>query len=301
MNYVFSVGLLDLNCLKITFFSRQVYSPYELLVKLLYLIRGESKYWIRKSAYIWNVPPSQVPFESNGAMLFWGSECLFGHLSSFLELISWRKQRWINVSTSAEQGARGCVGCLRSCHSTWHNSQWDKAFLLCYYSHTLPARQPWRFTHICWNTPGSFKPAPATLSNRNIVVCVAPVLLARRMGVWFSSGLKCFFLIFEVLGCYTTRLVVTDFSGGPIGPVFKGQAAWPLETGPMVCPETSLTDYQWSCVKLRKNEKFIYPTSEAWFHAGCFSHLQNDETGSAQLGATPLAHHRAIYLVVLLV
>jgi len=29
----------------------------------------------------------------------------------------------------------------------------------------------------------------------------------------------------------------------PFGPIFSGQA-WPLEMGPIGCPETSVTDYQ---------------------------------------------------------
>ena len=43
------------------------------------------------------------------------------------------------------------------------------------------------------------------------------------------------------------RLVFTDVSGQPIGPIFKGQAirtAWLLNMGPTGCPETSVTNYQ---------------------------------------------------------
>jgi hypothetical protein len=48
------------------------------------------------------------------------------------------------------------------------------------------------------------------------------------------------------------RLVFTDVSRQPIGPIFKGQAvqeessctAWPLKMGPIGCLETSVTNYQ---------------------------------------------------------
>jgi len=36
------------------------------------------------------------------------------------------------------------------------------------------------------------------------------------------------------------RLVVSDVSGQPIGPTFRGS----LKVGPKVCPETSVTNYQ---------------------------------------------------------
>ena len=44
--------------------------------------------------------------------------------------------------------------------------------------------------------------------------------------------------IFALLGRWQHRLVVTDVSGQPIGPMFKGQR------GPLGCPETSAPIYQ---------------------------------------------------------
>jgi len=46
-----------------------------------------------------------------------------------------------------------------------------------------------------------------------------------------------------------SRLLFTDISGQPVSPIFKGHAvqSWttgPLQTGPIGCPEVSVTNHQ---------------------------------------------------------
>jgi hypothetical protein len=58
----------------------------------------------------------------------------------------------------------------------------------------------------------------------------------------------------------------TDVSGKPIGPIFKGQAfqeELPLKMGPIGCPETSVTNYQLSCITYQRSEGLSNAAAEA--------------------------------------
>ena len=52
-----------------------------------------------------------------------------------------------------------------------------------------------------------------------------------------------------------SRLLFTDISGQPVCPIFKGHAvqSWttgPLQTGPIGCPEVSVTNHQSAVCKV---------------------------------------------------
>jgi hypothetical protein len=59
------------------------------------------------------------------------------------------------------------------------------------------------------------------------------------------------------------KLVLTDVSEQPIGPIFKGQAVeeypsrsgWPFYMGPIGYPETSVTDYQYTLLNISQERR----------------------------------------------
>jgi hypothetical protein len=57
------------------------------------------------------------------------------------------------------------------------------------------------------------------------------------------------------------RKLATDVSGQPIGPIFKGQAAWLLKMGPIGCPETSINT-NLRCVTSQKGGDLNYTTAD---------------------------------------
>jgi len=65
-------------------------------------------------------------------------------------------------------------------------------------------------------------------------------------------------------------LVITDVSGQPVGPIFNGQATQEeyltLEIRPIVCPETSATNYQFTLRNVTE-ELRSHNAAEAWIHA----------------------------------
>jgi hypothetical protein len=70
-------------------------------------------------------------------------------------------------------------------------------------------------------------------------------------GSWASCDIKIKLRFSPFWDVTQRKLVVTDISGQPIGPVFKGQTAqeqswtaWPyFNMGPTDCSETSVTNY----------------------------------------------------------
>jgi hypothetical protein len=76
------------------------------------------------------------------------------------------------------------------------------------------------------------------------------------------------FKIFTSLWCYAALVVVTDNSGQPISPIFKGQAissALRLEMNRMVVPEHHWLNTNQHYIKSQKGEDLVYSTAEAWY------------------------------------
>ena len=82
-----------------------------------------------------------------------------------------------------------------------------------------------------------------------------------------SSGLLFFFIDlvlpsrsgWELRSSALLRIVqgwfITDVSGEPIDPIFKGQHPWPLNMRPVGCPETSVT-----------NRHYIFKDQDHWLY-----------------------------------